>query len=65
MHYLNRTSTMLASFEDKILAQLTVSTFSKKRTYSKIIKVADKVKIENRLFINKYTNNKLPSIFTN
>ena len=33
--------------------------------YSKIIKVADKVKIENCLFINKYTNNKLPSIFTN
>ena len=33
--------------------------------YSKIIKVADKVKIENCLFINKYTNNKLLSIFTN
>ena len=33
--------------------------------YSKIIKIADKVKIENCLFINKYTNNKLPSIFTN
>ena len=33
--------------------------------YSKIIKVADKVKIENCLFINKYTKNKLPSIFTN
>ena len=33
--------------------------------FSKIIKVADKVKIENCLFINKYTNNKLPSIFTN
>ena len=33
--------------------------------YSKIIKVADKVKIENCLFINKHTNNKLPSIFTN
>ena len=32
---------------------------------SKIIKIADKVKIENCLFINKYTNNKLPSIFTN
>ena len=30
-----------------------------------MIKVADKVKIENFLFINKYTNNKLPSIFTN
>ena len=28
--------------------------------YSKIIKIADKVKIENCLFINKYTNNKLP-----
>ena len=26
---------------------------------------ADKVKIENCLFINKYTNNKLPSVFTN
>ena len=33
--------------------------------YSKTIKIADKVKIENCLFINKYTNNKLPSIFTN
>ena len=84
MHYLNCTSTMLALFGNKILAQLTVSTFSKKRHfellfinfkehnahssslfhYSKIIKVADKVKIENSLFINKYTNNKLPSIFT-
>ena len=33
--------------------------------YFKIIKVTDKVKIENCLFINKYTNYKLPSIFTN
>ena len=33
--------------------------------HSKIIKAADKVKIENCLFINKYTSNKLPSIFTN
>ena len=33
--------------------------------YSKIIKIADKVKIENCFFINKHTNNKLPSIFTN
>ena len=33
--------------------------------HSKIIKVADKVRIGNCLFINKYTNNKLPSIFTN
>ena len=33
--------------------------------YSKIIKIADKVKIENCLFINKNTNNKLPSIFNN
>ena len=33
--------------------------------YSKIIETADKVKIENCLFIKKYTNNKLPSIFTN
>ena len=33
--------------------------------YSKIIKAADKVKIENCLFISKYTSNKLPSIFTN
>ena len=33
--------------------------------YSKIIKIADKVKVENCLFIAKYTNNKLPSIFTN
>ena len=31
--------------------------------YPKIIKVADKVKIENCLFINKYTNNKLPPVF--
>ena len=33
--------------------------------YSKIIKIADKVKIENCLFIIKYINNKLPSVFTN
>ena len=33
--------------------------------YFKIIKISDKVKIENCLFINKCTNNKLPSIFTN
>ena len=33
--------------------------------YSKLIKIAGKVKTENCLFINKYTNNKLPSIFTN
>ena len=33
--------------------------------YSKIIKTADKVKTENCIFINKYTTNKLPSIFTN
>ena len=33
--------------------------------YSKIIKIEDKVKIENCLFINKYANYKLPSIFTN
>ena len=33
--------------------------------YSKIIKTADKTKVENCLFINKYNNNKLPSIFTN
>ena len=33
--------------------------------YFKIIKIVDKVKTENCLFINKYTNNKLPSIFTN
>ena len=33
--------------------------------FSKIIKIAKKVKIENCLFINKYTNNKLSSIFTN
>ena len=28
--------------------------------YSEIIKIVDKVKIENCLFINKYANNKLP-----
>ena len=33
--------------------------------YSKVIRTVDKVKIVNCLFINKYTNNKLPSIFTN
>ena len=33
--------------------------------YSKIIKIADKVKTENYLFVNKYANNKLPSNFTN
>ena len=31
MHYLNRTLAMLASFGDKILAQLTASTLSEKR----------------------------------
>ena len=33
--------------------------------YSKIIKIADKVKIKDCLFINKYSNNKLPSSFAN
>ena len=33
--------------------------------YCKIIRISDKVKIENCLFMNKYTNNKLSSIFTN
>ena len=33
--------------------------------HSKIIKNVDKVKIENCFIINKYANNKLPSIFTN
>ena len=33
--------------------------------HSKIVKIADKVKIENCLFMSKYTNNKLLSIFTN
>ena len=33
--------------------------------YSKIIKIEDKVKTENCFFINKNSNNKLPSIFTN
>ena len=33
--------------------------------YFKIVKIADKVKTENCLFINKYANNKLPLIFTN
>ena len=33
--------------------------------YSKIIKIANKVKIGNSLCISKYTNNKLPSVFTN
>ena len=83
IHYLNSTLTMLAPFGDKILTQLTVSSFSKKRHLklsilvinnahfpplihsSKIIKMADKVKIENCLFINKYTNKKLPLIFNN
>ena len=32
--------------------------------HSKIIKIADQVKIENCLFMNKYPINKLPSIFT-
>ena len=31
MHYLNNTLTMLASYGDKILAQLTLPTFSRKR----------------------------------
>ena len=33
--------------------------------HSKIIKISDKVKIENCLFIKKYTNTKLASVFTN
>ena len=33
--------------------------------YSKIIKIANKVKIGNCLCISKYTNNKLLSVFTN
>ena len=33
--------------------------------HSKIIKIADKFKIQNCLSINKYANNILPSIFTN
>ena len=33
--------------------------------YFKINKIADKFKIENCLFTNKFTNNKLSSIFTN
>ena len=33
--------------------------------YSKTVKIADKVKIEDCLFKNKYTNNKLSSIVTN
>ena len=39
--------------------------FSPLLHYSRIIKIAGKVKIENCLFINKYSNNKLPSIFAN
>ena len=55
MHYLSHTVTMLASYGNNTL----------KFHYSKIIKIVEKVKIENCLFINKYANNKLPSIFTN
>ena len=33
--------------------------------HSKTIKIADKVKSESCLFINKHTNNRLPSFFTN
>ena len=33
--------------------------------WPKVIKIGDKVKIENCFFISKYTTNKLPSIFTN
>ena len=33
--------------------------------HSKMIKITGKVKIDNCLFISKYTNNRLPSIFTN
>ena len=32
---------------------------------SKIVKLPDKIKIENFLFISKYVNNKLPPIFNN
>ena len=71
MHYLNHTLPMLASFGDKILAQLTVSTFSKKGHLE--LSISKSVMLnpllcfitENYLIINKYINNKLPSIFTN
>ena len=56
MHYLSHTLTMVTLYGDKTFAQLTIS---------KIIKIADKVKIENCLFINKYTTNKLPSVLLN
>ena len=79
---LNCKLTTLASYWDKTLAQLIVSTFSRKKTflisfkernthfshvfhYSKIIKILEKVNIDKYLFINKYTNSKLPPIFTN
>ena len=81
--HLNHTLTMLASYGEKTLAQLIVSTFSRKGKAVKIInfkehnahssplfyysniKILDKVKIENCIFINKYTNNKFSYIFTN
>ena len=80
--HLNHSLTMLASYGDKTLAQLTVSTFSRKGKAVKIInfkehnahssplfyysniKILDKVKIENCIFINKYTNNKFSYFFT-
>ena len=74
MHSLNHTLTMLPSYWDKTSVQLTVSTFSRKKTLSivnlnegnaylsplfhhyKTIKIVDKVKVENFLFINKHAN---------
>ena len=75
IHYLNHTLTMHASTQSlhsppqkvpKIMNFKKRNAHSSPSFYhSKIIKNADKVKTENCLFISKYRNNKLPSIFTN
>ena len=77
IHYLNHTLTMHASPQLKVSTfppkkvpkimnfKMSNAHFSPSFYHSKIIKNADKVKIENCLFISKYRNNKLPSIFTN
>ena len=75
LHYLNYILTMPALWvQNRIINRLYILQKKALRIinfahsthqfhYSKIIKIADKVKFENCLFINKYTNNKLPSIF--
>ena len=71
MHYLNHTLTMPTSYWAKKKA-LRIINFKEHNAHSSllfpcsnIINIEDKAKINNCLFVNKYTTNKLSSIFTN